>query len=332
MPGGHAGAAEAYVVAGERARALYAYAEALEHYALGARARPPRPGGAARARSATCTRCAASTAPRSPPTRPPPRSARATGSPASSTRSAGSTTGAASGISPSATSRPRSSSAASGARVARRPQPHARHRGAAGDALDARRRARSSSPRAPAIAEALAQAHNIVGMLLDDRGHLERSLALAEALPDPSVAVAALNNLALACARAGDGERALELTARALELCSRAGRPPPRGGAAQQPRRPAAPRGAVGRGDGAPQAGGRRLRRDRRRRRRDAARGLDARRVVSARSQSARGLIQTDAWAGCTVRAAVSRSSRIVSRSTATWRRAANAAIVSSES
>ena len=29
--------------------------------------------------------------------------------------------------------------------------------------------------------------------------------------------MAALNNLALACARAGDGERALELTARALD-------------------------------------------------------------------------------------------------------------------
>ena len=60
-------------------------------------------------------------------------------------------------------------------------------------------------------------------MLPDDRGHLERSLALAEGLPDPSVTVAALNNLALACARAGDPERALELTRRALVLCTRQG-------------------------------------------------------------------------------------------------------------
>ncbi len=98
----------------------------------------------------------------------------------------------------------------------------AHHRGAAVEALALAEHAlqlaeRSRDP------EALAQAHNIVGMLLDDRGHLERSLVLAEALPDPSVAVAALNNLALACARAGDGERALELTERALALCGRQG-------------------------------------------------------------------------------------------------------------
>ena len=71
--------------------------------------------------------------------------------------------------------------------------------------------------------EALAQAHNILGMLMDDRTHLEQSLAIAEALPDPTVAVAALNNLALVCARAGDSEVALELTVRALEVCSRQG-------------------------------------------------------------------------------------------------------------
>jgi DNA-binding SARP family transcriptional activator len=98
----------------------------------------------------------------------------------------------------------------------------ARHRGAAGDALAHATRALELAE-GSGDPEALAQAHNIVGMLLDDREHLERSLALAEALSDPSVAVAALNNLALACARAGDGERALELTARALALCSRQG-------------------------------------------------------------------------------------------------------------
>jgi tetratricopeptide (TPR) repeat protein len=98
----------------------------------------------------------------------------------------------------------------------------ARHRGAEADALAHATRALELAE-ASGDPEALAQAHNIVGMLLDDRGHLERSLVLAEALPDPSVAVAALNNLALACARAGDGERALQLTGRALALCSRQG-------------------------------------------------------------------------------------------------------------
>jgi DNA-binding SARP family transcriptional activator len=98
----------------------------------------------------------------------------------------------------------------------------ARHRGADAAALAYAERAlglaESSDDR-----EALAQAHNIVGMLRDDRSHLERSLALAERLSDPSIAVAALNNLALACARAGDDARALELTERALVLCARQG-------------------------------------------------------------------------------------------------------------
>jgi tetratricopeptide (TPR) repeat protein len=98
----------------------------------------------------------------------------------------------------------------------------ARHRGADADALALAERALVLAEQS-GDAEALAQAHNIVGMLQDDRGHLERSLALAEVLPDPSVTVAALNNLALACARAGDGERALELTERALALCTRQG-------------------------------------------------------------------------------------------------------------
>ncbi len=98
----------------------------------------------------------------------------------------------------------------------------ARHRGAEAEALALAERALELAE-ASGDAEALAQAHNIVGMLRDDRTHLERSLALAEALPDPSVAVAALNNLALACARAGDRDRALELTERAVALCTRQG-------------------------------------------------------------------------------------------------------------
>ena len=54
----------------------------------------------------------------------------------------------------------------------------------------------------------MAQAHNILGILARSRGdaagaaaHLEQSLAIAEALPDPNSRVAALNNLALARVR-----------------------------------------------------------------------------------------------------------------------------------
>ncbi len=71
--------------------------------------------------------------------------------------------------------------------------------------------------------EAVAQACNILGMLTGRHEHLERSVELAEALPDRSVLVAALNNLALARERAGDQERAIELTDRALRLCSEQG-------------------------------------------------------------------------------------------------------------
>jgi len=87
--------------------------------------------------------------------------------------------------------------------------------------------------RALALAEAaedtkaLAQAHNILGVLAGHLGdhagarrHLERSLALAERLADPSSRVAALNNLALAHGAAGEPERALELAETALALCS----------------------------------------------------------------------------------------------------------------
>jgi DNA-binding SARP family transcriptional activator/predicted ATPase len=98
----------------------------------------------------------------------------------------------------------------------------ARHRGAEDAAIAFAQRALELAERSD-DREALAQAHNMVGMLRHDRAHLERSLALAETLPDPTITVAALNNLALACARAGDGVRALELTERAFTLCSRQG-------------------------------------------------------------------------------------------------------------
>jgi DNA-binding SARP family transcriptional activator len=78
--------------------------------------------------------------------------------------------------------------------------------------------------------QALAQAHNILGMLASSRGdladareHLERSLALAETLPGPSWQIAALNNLALASRAAGDLGRALELAGTALALCAAQG-------------------------------------------------------------------------------------------------------------
>ena len=45
---------------------------------------------------------------------------------------------------------------------------------------------------------------------------LERSLALADELDDAPARVAALNNLALVAREAGEPERALELTERAL--------------------------------------------------------------------------------------------------------------------
>ncbi len=66
---------------------------------------------------------------------------------------------------------------------------------------------------------ALAQAHNILGILTADATHLERSLELAERLGDTGARVAALNNLALARGRAGDSASAIALTAAALAAC-----------------------------------------------------------------------------------------------------------------
>ena len=73
--------------------------------------------------------------------------------------------------------------------------------------------------------QALAQAHNILGILANSRGdvaaasqHLEQSLALADRLGDPGVKMAALNNLSLARRAAGEMDRALELAEQALAL------------------------------------------------------------------------------------------------------------------
>ena len=76
---------------------------------------------------------------------------------------------------------------------------------------------------------ALAQAHNILGVLAGSRGdvegateHLERSLALAES-DEPGTRAAALNNLALALAARGDTEHALVHAEDALALCAAQG-------------------------------------------------------------------------------------------------------------
>jgi predicted ATPase/DNA-binding SARP family transcriptional activator len=71
---------------------------------------------------------------------------------------------------------------------------------------------------------ALAQAHNVLGVLASGdldaaRYHLKQSLALAEALGDPAARIAALNNLALAYANGGEVEQALESAEAALASC-----------------------------------------------------------------------------------------------------------------
>ncbi len=94
-------------------------------------------------------------------------------------------------------------------------------------------RAAALAAEARALAEtaadrrALAQAHNVLGMLargasrLQSAGaELERSLAIAEELDDTSARTAALNNLALVAREAGEVDRALVLTQRALVLCA----------------------------------------------------------------------------------------------------------------
>ena len=77
---------------------------------------------------------------------------------------------------------------------------------------------------------ALAQAHNIVGMLAGSRGdheeaitQLELGRALAHEAGDTGAETAALNNLALAVRASGDPRRAIELTMTALDLCIRQG-------------------------------------------------------------------------------------------------------------
>jgi DNA-binding SARP family transcriptional activator/uncharacterized protein HemY len=93
-----------------------------------------------------------------------------------------------------------------------------RARGLAGRALELAQGA--NDPRA------LAQAHNILGILANSRGeleqaqnHFETSVELGQSLGDLEVRAAALNNLALTLRARGEIERALTLTQTALDLC-----------------------------------------------------------------------------------------------------------------
>jgi DNA-binding SARP family transcriptional activator len=102
----------------------------------------------------------------------------------------------------------------------------AHRRGDRGQAIELADRALTLAE-AAGDAKALAQAHNILGVLAGNLGdhegalaHLERSLTLAERLSDPSSRVAALNNLALARGAAGELGRAVALAETALALCS----------------------------------------------------------------------------------------------------------------
>jgi DNA-binding SARP family transcriptional activator len=98
-------------------------------------------------------------------------------------------------------------------------------RGRAEPALELAQHALALAERAGDTA-ALAQSHNILGILAASRGEhdvalaeLRRSLRLAEVLGDPGARVAALNNLALAQRVEGDVADAVALTREALDLC-----------------------------------------------------------------------------------------------------------------
>ena len=68
-----------------------------------------------------------------------------------------------------------------------------------------------------------AQANNLLGLLGCGREYLQRSLELSHGLADASVRIAALNNLALDHAAAGELAEAEALTREALELCTAQG-------------------------------------------------------------------------------------------------------------
>lgn len=101
----------------------------------------------------------------------------------------------------------------------------AHHLGQSGRAQELAQRALELAE-AAGDAQALAQAHNILGILASGQNrleqaqdHLRRSLALAETLGDSSARIAALNNLALVERARGNLDQALALTETALEGC-----------------------------------------------------------------------------------------------------------------
>lgn len=79
-------------------------------------------------------------------------------------------------------------------------------------------------------ARALAQAHNVIGVLARARGDqaaassaLEASLRAAESVDDPLARIAALNNLALVYGEMDSTDEAIRLARQALELCQQRG-------------------------------------------------------------------------------------------------------------
>ncbi|MPZ91036.1 MAG: AAA family ATPase [Actinobacteria bacterium] len=75
--------------------------------------------------------------------------------------------------------------------------------------------------------DALAQVHNILGILAKSRSdfpgaldHLQRSADLAAELSDPTARIAALNNLALAQGETGDRATAIAVLEEAVKLCT----------------------------------------------------------------------------------------------------------------
>ena len=105
----------------------------------------------------------------------------------------------------------------------------AHHQGQIEQAHDFAQRALELAERA-GNTHALAQAHNMLGILANSRKemetayfHLQRSLELAENLQDAGIRAAALNNLALAYKGSGDIAQAMILTETALALCSSQG-------------------------------------------------------------------------------------------------------------
>ncbi len=105
----------------------------------------------------------------------------------------------------------------------------AHRRGAPDDAADLARRALAAASQA-GDHSALAQAHNLLGMLASSRGdvpaarrELTRSLHLARELDDAGAEVAAANNLALALAAEGALDEALETARAALDRSAAVG-------------------------------------------------------------------------------------------------------------